>query len=299
MIPQQKILRVFRLIRYLKKPGGVSIAQLQELLECSQKTVYRYLELLEELGLGVDQDFHGRWFLPGSPNQPEDDLLFTAEESQLMFDLLHFEGRKNALSKEIIRKMYVHSDIPIHAGKIETSMHVRIIKKLSKAMREGKQVILKKYQSAHSETIRDRKVEPFGFLNNYKTVEAFDLEDKKVKHFGTERIAEVEIKGASQHYEDFHRSRPVDCFGYWIEEPVEAVFELSRKAWVFLKEEFPLASEHTAYDDKRDLYVFKGTVGDYQGVGRFIAGLADQVRVLEPQSLIDHVRGIKDNSLTV
>jgi predicted DNA-binding transcriptional regulator YafY len=55
---------------------GKTIAQLALLLETSQRSVYRYIKLLEEVGYLLDADTHGRYFLftrrsPGRP-KPSD-----------------------------------------------------------------------------------------------------------------------------------------------------------------------------------------------------------------------------------
>ncbi|MBI5914020.1 MAG: hypothetical protein HY842_01470 [Bacteroidetes bacterium] len=51
MIPQRKILRVLNLIRLLREPFPKTVKQLSLLLECDERTTYRYRDLLGELTL--------------------------------------------------------------------------------------------------------------------------------------------------------------------------------------------------------------------------------------------------------
>ena len=60
MIAQQKLLRVFKLIRLLKQRPGRTIFQLAQLLDINKRSVYRYLELLEAVGYLYDVDEYQR-----------------------------------------------------------------------------------------------------------------------------------------------------------------------------------------------------------------------------------------------
>ena len=63
-IPQSKLLRMFQLIRLMHKlENGVSIKQISDLLDCSDRTSYRYLHFLDETGFLLDKDFNNKYFL--------------------------------------------------------------------------------------------------------------------------------------------------------------------------------------------------------------------------------------------
>src|SRR5690606_24297637 len=62
-VDQQKILRVFQLLTYMmRSPRTVNEMSLR--FGVTTRTVYRYINLLESLGTGIDEDFHGRYFIP-------------------------------------------------------------------------------------------------------------------------------------------------------------------------------------------------------------------------------------------
>jgi len=60
MIEQRKVLRVLHLIKILSEKSNKTKKELAKLLEISERTVYRYIELLEELGYLVDKDERDR-----------------------------------------------------------------------------------------------------------------------------------------------------------------------------------------------------------------------------------------------
>ena len=55
MTEQQKLLRLFKLIRLLKQRPGKTIHQLAQSLGITVRTMYRYLVLLEEVGYEIDK----------------------------------------------------------------------------------------------------------------------------------------------------------------------------------------------------------------------------------------------------
>jgi predicted DNA-binding transcriptional regulator YafY len=63
MLNQHKILRVLQLIAYLQESQHKSIQQLSSFLETTERTVYRYLDLLRECGFNLHKDAGQRYFI--------------------------------------------------------------------------------------------------------------------------------------------------------------------------------------------------------------------------------------------
>lgn len=61
-IAQAKLMRLIELIMFLQS-ARFTISQLADLMDTSNRTVYRYLNLLESLEFGVEKDFEGRYFM--------------------------------------------------------------------------------------------------------------------------------------------------------------------------------------------------------------------------------------------
>lgn len=53
-------IKLYTLIRYLQKPGGVTIKEIEDELNVSRATVFRYLETLQKMNLPVTNDIRGR-----------------------------------------------------------------------------------------------------------------------------------------------------------------------------------------------------------------------------------------------
>ncbi|MFM9052718.1 MAG: HTH domain-containing protein, partial [Bacteroidota bacterium] len=60
---QHKILRVLQLIALLKARPAKSLRHLSEVLDSTERTVYRYLDLLEAVGFRISRDNGNRVFI--------------------------------------------------------------------------------------------------------------------------------------------------------------------------------------------------------------------------------------------
>lgn len=166
VVAQQKIFRVFQLIRTLSRKPGKTVPQLARLLEITDRSVYRYLELLQEVGYFIDKDDHERHFL----FEPENEKVkptFEPEESDLIRELLTSAASQHPLKDSILKKLYLGSELIPLADNILKTHLAGMIAQLSKAIRTRKQVRLLHYHSPRSNSIVDRLVEPLGFTDNY------------------------------------------------------------------------------------------------------------------------------------
>ena len=158
MIAQQKILRVFQLIRTLSRKPGKTVAQLARSLETSERSVYRYLKLLEEVGYLLDKDDYERHYL-FEPEHESRKATFEPEETDLLRDLLTSAAAQHPLKDAILRKLYLNSElIPLADNLLKTHV-AQLVSQLGEAIRDRKQVVLRHYHSPRSNSIADRLVE--------------------------------------------------------------------------------------------------------------------------------------------
>lgn len=61
-IEQAKLLRVLQIIEKMKT-SKITIAQMTEAWDISERTAYRYIRLIEAVGMPVDKDFDGKYFI--------------------------------------------------------------------------------------------------------------------------------------------------------------------------------------------------------------------------------------------
>ena len=114
MLNQHKILRVLQLISLLKKEPSKSIKFLAGIVESTDRTVYRYLDLVKELGFDLQRDAHNRFFIVSEENYETID--FTNEEASLLRELLLSSGTKSNLKDALLRKIYLKSEIVIQGN---------------------------------------------------------------------------------------------------------------------------------------------------------------------------------------
>jgi predicted DNA-binding transcriptional regulator YafY len=294
MIPQQKILRVMKLVSLLKGKSRKTPQELAHILETSDKSIYRYLKLLEEVGFVIDKDMTNRYFIQVWDEQNED-LSFNADESKLMKSMLA-SLKNHPLKNSIIKKIYVKSDVTGIADNIYKAGLSKLITQLTEAMQRQKQVTLKKYHSANSLKISDRIIEPFAFTDNFQYLLAYELDSKSCKHFKLERIGTVEISSKKQKFQSDHKKPKPDIFG--MDDGIESSVQLSMnlRASLLLKEEYPKAEPFLS-KQKDDKYILVCQVKGFRGIGRFILSNLEEITIIESKELKRFVKAKLEKGL--
>jgi predicted DNA-binding transcriptional regulator YafY len=290
MIPQAKILRVFQLIGLLKG-GGRTIDQLAQQLDTTTRTIYRYFRLLEEIGFIIDQDFHGRYFVHREEGE-DPESRFTLEEVSILRQLIQSGASGHPLRGPLLKKLAFHSeakDVPEQFLKLRVA---KMFRKLSEAVEQKSQVVLKNYHSANSQEINDRLVEPFQFGEGFQSVLALDTKDKQCKYFKLERIGDVVILDKPYKFSKLHKKTTTDIFGISGRKEIWVTLRLSMRAYVLMREEFPLSQPYLEKEENEESksYLFNGPVLHFKGVGRFVMGLADEITVLGPTEFKTYIK---------
>ena len=288
MAAQQKMFRVFKLIGLLTARPGKSVKQLAESLEINPRSVYRYFELLEELGFIVEKDFDDRYFIFNNEMQNTAAFNFTVEEASLLKRSLNALPENNPLQESIARKLFFNSELETHSVNLYNARLSQSIEKLSMAIKNERQVVLQNYHSANSNTISDRLVEPIDLIDDYKTVVAYDVKNKGNRHFKIERIEGVKILEKSHKHSKNHQVVETDMFGMSGKENKKIQLKLSQRAALLLKEEYPLSRPYVA--ENKDGYFFEGSVKSFKGIGRFVLGLIDEIEILRPKDLTEYLK---------
>ena len=82
IIPQARLLKLFQIIAVLKS-GHFTVKQLASRFDSSERTIYRYISLLEEASFLIEQDFKNRYFIVTSDDDPSQ-AQFSIEETKLI-----------------------------------------------------------------------------------------------------------------------------------------------------------------------------------------------------------------------
>jgi proteasome accessory factor C len=295
IIPQTKLLRLFQIISVLKT-GRWSIASLAERFDTSGRTIYRYIRLLEEVELLIEKDFDNKYFIHSSEDEPGRSE-FTLEEMKLIKKLIQSELDNNPLRGVLLKKLSLNSELDKVPRIIVKARLGKIVEQLAQAIRGKKQLILKNYHSANSNEIKDRLIEPIEFGDNYQTIMALDTKDKTCKQFKLDRIGEVvEMKGFE--FEKFHQKSVSDIFGMTGTTTIWITLQLKMRPYLLLREEHPLS---IPYFEKKEegYYQFHGPVHNFDGIGRFVLGLWDEVKIIQPREFQEFVKSKIDSVKSV
>lgn len=285
IIPQAKLLRLFQIIAVLKS-GHWTIHQLAERFDTSPRTIYRYMNLLEAVDFLIEKDFENRYFIITSDDDPTQ-AVFSVEEMRLMKKLIATGTSDNPLKNLLLKKLSLNSEIDSMPRLFLKQRIGKFVEEIAEAIRNKQQIVLTNYHSANSNDIRDRLVEPIHFGDNYQSVVALDTGDKVCKQFKLDRIGSLVIGPSGYQYESLHKKNQSDIFGMSGDSETKITLQLTLRAYLLLREEFPLSIPYITQID--DGYVFSGPVSSFEGPSRFVLGLIDEIAVVEPDALRDFI----------
>ena len=281
IIPQAKLLRLFQIIAVLKS-GHWTIQQLADRFDTSGRTIYRYLNLLETVEFLIEKDFENRYFIITSDDDPTQ-AVFSVEEMRLMKKLIADGTHDNPLKNLLLKKLSLNSEIDSMPRLFLKQRIGKFVEDIAQSIRNKQQLILMSYHSANSNEIRDRLVEPIHFGDNYQSVVALDTRDKVCKHFKLDRIGSLMAGPSPYQFEELHKKNLSDIFGMSGDSSTMIVLQLTLRAYLLLREEFPLSIPYITQAD--DGYVFNGPVSSFEGPSRFVLGLIDEIAAVSPDSL--------------
>ncbi len=291
MFNQNRIYRLFQLINYLKARPAKSVRSIESFLDTSERTVYRYLDLLKDLGFNIEKDNNNKMFI--SVSSDTDLIPFTPQEAEYLKKLILSSGKENQLAQSVLQKVQQSSEIQLGADSLFKAHLAKIVEQISVAIIEGKQLLIKGYSSANSQSISDRLVEPTCFTDNYDSVSAFEIKTQLNKYFNIERMASVEVLETPMKHEAQHEFYKPDIFGFQGKSMNKEIeLELSMRAYLLLKEEFPMSASFIKPVPETGKYYFKANVQSFQAPGRFVLGFLEEVQVLGSKEFIRFIQKV-------
>lgn len=295
---QPKIERMLTFITFLSEKKGHTIDEVADRLDISRRSAYRYIDTFKDARF-VFTTNNGRYRLvtdQGTMKELTDTIWFTEEEAYILKRLIDELDNTNGLKNGLQRKLAAISDMT-NLGEYTCNKAYAInISKIASAIKEQKQIILKNYSSAHSNTVSNHIVEPFEFTSNQIDIWAYDTQDCLNKRFKISRIEETEILDSDWSNKQFHKSETIDDFRTHGNDKHHVLLELDYLAKNLLIEEYPLAEKHiTAIGN--DNWLYEADVNKLDGVGRFALGLTEHIKVLKDDALISHIINSAKNIL--
>ncbi len=289
MFNQHKIYRVLQLITLLQNKPSKSVRFMANFLECTERTTYRYIDLLKQLGFEVQKDEHNKFLIL---SDKDTDDIFTKEESGYLIEMIKTVGRENKLQQAVLKKIYLKSEASHQAKSLFKAHLSKLVEKINKSIEQDKKVVLKQYHSVNSNKISDRLVEPFRFTENYNAICAFEIASRQNKFFNLERIIDVEIVNAPQENHKFHEVEKTDVFGFTERngEKFEVELQLSLRAYILFKEANSGLEKYIINIENTGLYLLKVNVNNPKPIISLIRGFNDEVKIIGSKEFIRHIK---------
>jgi predicted DNA-binding transcriptional regulator YafY len=281
---QTTLLRLLKLIALLKQKPPKSVKFIAEFIQASERSAYRYIELLKEVGFNLIVNKRNQYSI--EDNQWLSPSHFNQEELSYLKSILTTVGREHLLSQSLLDKLSLVTDLDFSTQTLYRAKLAKFVELINQAIADNKQIMLKAYQSINTQHISDRLVEPIKFTEHYRTICAFEVDSETNKYFNLERIGEVQLLDHDQEYEDQHEYTKPDVFGFSKGEQTYTVhLKLNLKAKLLLTEEYPLSRAYIT-PLKQYQFEFKAEVNSVKPVKRFYQGLKEDIEVLEENNFI-------------
>lgn len=288
---QPKIERMLRLMKMMSGNINYTVEELGEKLGISYRSIYRYIDSFKASGFVVEKlqkNVYKLGKMPRSYVDLKNLIYFSEEEAYIIDSLINGLDESNTLKIGLKKKLSAVYNVTTMVNYVHRKEIAERIEMLGQAIREKKKVILKAYESANSKEVSDRFVEPFEFTTNCIDIWGYDLEKKECRVFKISRISSVVVLEDYWTNEDKHLKSKTDCFRMSGYEQTPVKLELGLQAKNLLLEEYPLAERDLRQEGKK--WVLETMVSDMAGVGRFVIGLAHDVRVVDSPALTEYIR---------
>jgi predicted DNA-binding transcriptional regulator YafY len=116
---------------------------------------------------------------------------------------------------------------------------------------------------------------------------AYDVEKADCRVFKVMRIHSVEATETPWAFEDKHEVKKPDVFRMTGSAVEKVVLQLNTRAKSLLLEEFPLAEKDLKREDGK--WFLQTTINSVEGAGRFVIGLAADIRIVEGEKLRKYI----------
>ena len=288
---QPKIERMLRLMKMMSGNINYTVEELGDKLGISYRSIYRYIDTFKASGFVVEKlqkNVYKLGKMPRSYVDMKNLIYFSEEEAYIIDSLINGLDETNTLKTDLKKKLSAVYNFTTMISYVQRKDIAERVEALGKAIRGKKKVVLKAYESANSKEVSDRHVEPFAFTTNCIDIWGFDTEKQENRIFKISRIGDVEILEDEWENEEKHERSKTDCFRMSGHEQTPVKLELGLQAKNLLLEEYPLAEKDLKREGKK--WVLETMVSDMAGVGRFVIGLAHDIKVVDSPALTEYIK---------
>jgi len=286
-----KLERELKLLLLLIENHRYTVPEICDKIGISRRNLYYYLDFFRFAGFKVINHRPYYFISKDSPffRKLDAAIHFTEDEALLIRSILERADDRSPQMQRLIQKFDKLYDLDI-IDKVELREQVAAnVTALYEAIKQKRTVVLKGYSSPHSNTLRDRTVEPFLFLNGNQEVRAYELASKMNKTFKLSRIQDVQLLDIIWDNEQHHRHVYTDIFMFSDEHQMPVTLRMGRLATSMLREEYPSSERYIEPEDD-DHWLVDMPVCSYAGIGRFVLGLYDDIEVLGDENFKTYLK---------
>lgn len=287
--------RIIRILLYiLERPKQCTLKHLAAHFKVNQSTIKDDIEFLENGGIEVLREKKGRAHVFSvEVNGEFAELQYLLPMSEGDIASIHHglnyltDKTKVHYLKRKLKTLHDFQKLGLNALR---KPNLEKINRLEKAYSEKRQVILKGYRS-NSNNIRDRVAEVFLITPEHDTIQAFDVVDKKVKHFKLSRIDLVEITPNAWSHGKQHERKSTDVFRIAMNGQQLVELQIDVYAYNSLIDNYPKAKADCQFYQQSNSFHFQSRVNPlFLGLTNFIMNNAGHVKIISPPELKKKVR---------
>lgn len=295
MARNDPMMHALQMVQLLSGNTFYTVKEMSDHLQTSQRSTYELLSKLRDSGLFhiVKHSGHAYGIRHDSPffNNIRQQIHLTYDEATALLRVVRASGAdlNSTLLRHVMGKLAKmgHSDA-VASTPLQQQMAYNQAQ-LFQAIEQQQCVVLKGYQSIHSNTTRNRRVEPFAFLPGNEEVRCYEPEAGQCKTFKLSRMDEVEVLDLYWQYKEYHERLFTDMFRYSGTEQMHVEMLLGMKAHQLLIEECAEAASYMQQLSDGQ-WLLDAQLCSYNAIGRFTMGTIDDVEVMGDDGFLRYLR---------
>ena len=282
-----------KLILLLTENKNYTAQELADKLNITRRNLYNYLEYLRFSGFDVQKS--GVYYRLGRSSaffrKLTENMALSQDEATYILHMLNDSNKldfyAHSIRQKLIRQFNL-ADVRTPEVLSAINRHTEVLKE---AMNRKCMCMLRNYSSPHSKTVSDRIVEPFLFMNNGLDIRCHEIKSHTNKTFKLARIGEVELLDVEWIAEKEHKQVFTDLFMFSGEERHTVTLLLDQLARNLIVEEYPASVTCISpVDDDPRHWLFTTDVASYLGIGRFVMGLFNHIKVMGDDNFKLYIR---------
>ena len=285
-----KLQNQLELLLMLTENRRWTVEQMCDKLHLSRRNLYYYLEFFKGADFQLEKQGPYYSISRQSPFVSKlcDVVKFSEDELVTLKRLLDQSDTKNLQINSLRHKLERFYDFKILENAPLRRHQEKLSRKIYQAIKWKRQLRIIDYSSPHSQSVSTRIVEPFLLMNGSADLRAYELSSGMDKTFKLSRMGDVEVLEDGWTSDRQHVQMYTDYFNFASEKLLHVKLRLDQLSRSVLLEEYPRA-EHDVTETPEG-WVFETDVCSVIGIGRFVIGLFDHVKILEGAPLLEYIQ---------